>query len=312
MTSFDVVRKVRHAVRVKRVGHGGTLDPLAEGVLPLFIGRATRLVEYLGSGAKAYRATVRLGITTDTLDREGEVLEERDPSGIARRDVEAVIPNFVGTIKQTPPMYSALKHEGERLHRLARRGVMVERPSREIVVHAIDLSDWNPPTFTLDVVCEGGTYVRTIAADIGDRLGCGAALDGLIRSRVGPFLGDEAVSLHTVLESEGSFQEAGAATHPDWWLSLPLPFRGWRSPRLNQDGLRAVLAGRVLDNAMGESGALPGGLDPPFILSAPEGLAVALTPSGEFAAILERQSEGEGLWRPRKVLIDRDPGTSPK
>lgn len=311
MTSFDVVRKVRHAVRVKRVGHGGTLDPLAEGVLPLFIGRATRLVEYLGSGAKAYHATVRLGMTTDTLDHEGEVLEERDSSGVSRRDVEAVLPSFVGTIQQTPPMYSALKHEGERLHRMARRGVTVERPSREIVVHTIDLTDWTPPTFTLDVVCEGGTYVRAIAADIGDRLGCGAVLDGLIRSRVGPFLGDQAVSLRAILEFEGSFHESGAATHPDWWLPLSLPFQGWRALRLNENGLQAAMTGRVLDDASGEWGELPGDPDPPFIPSAPEDFAVALTPKGEFAAILERQSEGQALWRPRKVLIDRNPGTSP-
>jgi tRNA U55 pseudouridine synthase TruB len=253
---------------------------------------------------------VRLGITTDTLDREGQILEERDPSSVSRQHVEAVLPEFVGTIQQTPPMYSALKHEGERLHRLARRGVSIERPPREIVVRAIDLTDWTPPTFTLEVVCEGGTYVRAIAADIGDRLGCGAALDGLIRSRVGPFLGHQAVPLQAVLESEGSLQQPGAAAYPDWWLPLPLPFWGWRSLRLNRNGLQAALTGRVLDDTAGEWGALAGEPDPPFIPSAPEELAVALSPNGEFAAILERHAESQGLWRPRKVFIDRNPETS--
>ena len=297
MTSFDAVRRMRQALGVKRIGHGGTLDPLAEGVLPLFVGRATRLAEYLGAGPKAYRATVRLGLRTDTLDREGRVLEERDAGGVRRSDVESLLPRFTGAIRQSPPMYSAVKHGGERLYRLARRGVTVERPARETFVHSVQLAAWDPPQFELEVVCAGGTYVRTLAADMGDELGCGAALESLVRTRAGVFDGARAVSLEQAAGPEG---EA-------CMLELTALFPAWRAFRLNERGMGHALTGNVLGEDDGRWDVLPGAVEPPFVPEPPDDLAVALGEGGEFAAVLTRTG-GEGdAWRPRKVLASPAP-----
>jgi tRNA pseudouridine(55) synthase len=303
-TSFDVVRQVRRAIRVKRIGHGGTLDPLAEGVLPLFVGRATRLVEYLSVGAKEYRATVRLGVSTDTLDREGEIVEQRDYSAVSRQDVESLLSEFTGTIAQIPPMYSALKHQGQRLHRLARQGVTVERQSRDTIVHSIEILEWAPPIMVLNVVCGGGTYVRTLAADIGDRLDCGASLDALVRSRVGPFLGDLAVSPEHIQETVSSEPMPVPTSEAGWWIPLVAPFRGWLALHLTGDGLRLALTGSILDQNSGVWTTIPGNAEPPFVLPAPTNLAVALGPEGDFVGILHEDSRSEGWWRPKKVLMD--------
>ncbi len=292
MTSFDAVRLVRRALDVKRVGHGGTLDPLAEGVLPLFVGRATRLVEYLSASLKSYRATVQLGIRTDTLDVDGRVLAEKDPSGVPRSDIESMLPRFIGTILQTPPMHSALKHGGERLYSLARRGVTVERAARETFVHSIQLTSWDPPRFGLEVVCAGGTYVRTLAADIGDELGCGATLEALIRTRVGVFEGDQAVALDHATGPDANKYVSGL-------LSL---FPGWRAFRLNEHGLDRATTGRVLDDAAGQWGVLPGFVDAPFVREPPDHLAIALNAEDDFVAVLVRDDTAECTWRPRKVL----------
>ena len=292
MTSFDAVRRVRRALGVKRLGHGGTLDPLAEGVLPLLVGKATRLAEYLSTSAKAYRATVRLGVRTDTLDRDGRVLAEEDPGGVRRGDVESLLSRFTGNIQQNPPMYSALKHGGERLYRLARRGVTVERAARETFVHSIQLVGWDLPQFELEVVCASGTYVRTLAADIGDELGCGAALDGLVRVRVGVFEGDQAVSLDQAAGPKGK----GCV------LGLTNLFPGWRALHLNELGLSRALTGSVLGDDVGNWGAIPGAVDPPFVPEPPNDLAVALGAGGEFVAVLMRTGGTGDAWRPRKVL----------
>ena len=280
---------------------------MAEGVLPVFVGKATRLVEYLSVGAKAYRATVQLGVRTDTLDRDGQVIDRRDHTGVARSDIESLLPEFTGTISQTPPMYSALKREGERLHRLARRGVIVEREPREAVIHSIDLLKWAPPTLVLHVVCGGGTYVRVIAADLGDRLGCGTTLNSLVRSRVGPFQGDQTVPLHEVV----SYGRSPAPDDPIPSLTplalIPLEtlFRGWLSLHLNEDGLRLARTGSPLSQGSGEWGRLPGNAEPPFVPAAPNDRAIALGPDGRFAAVLEGVAPGEHLWRPKKVFVDR-------
>ena len=186
-TSFDMVSLVRRRLGVRRVGHGGTLDPEAVGVLPLLIGEATKLVPYLVEEDKEYVATVRFGITTDTQDLTGRVLATASVPPLTRESVAAATRRFVGRIRQVPPMFSAVHHEGRRLYELARAGVEVPREAREVTVHEIAVEEVGDATVVLRVVCGRGTYIRALAADLGEALGCGAAIAELIRTRVGPF-----------------------------------------------------------------------------------------------------------------------------
>ena len=189
-TSHDVIDRIRALTGIRRVGHAGTLDPLATGVLLVCIGRATRVAEYLMDSHKIYRARVRLGIATDTYDAEGQVIpsvDSVDPIEISRAEVETALVRFRGTIEQVPPMYSALKHKGEPLHKLARRGVEVKREPRQVEIPCLALTEWKPPECTLEMTCSPGTYVRALAHDLGQALGCGAHLTGLVRLASGGF-----------------------------------------------------------------------------------------------------------------------------
>ena len=186
-TSFDMVKRIRRLSGEKKVGHGGTLDPLASGVLPICLGRATRVSEFLADSSKTYRAVVTFGAATDTYDAEGKVTEEKDASHLTREIVEESLGPFRGIIMQEPPMYSALKHEGKRLYELAREGITVDRPKRETAVHKLEIISWDPPHATIYVDCGRGTYVRSLAHDIGQDLEVGAHLTELVRLRTGPF-----------------------------------------------------------------------------------------------------------------------------
>ena len=182
MTSHDVVNKVRRLYNTKRVGHAGTLDPLATGVLVVLVGRAAKACEYISSDRKTYRATLRLGLTTDTEDITGETLTRSENIPDAEV-VKAVCRSFVGELKQIPPMYSALKVNGQKLYDLARQGVTVEREARDITVVALDCEATDTPTdYILTVTCSGGTYIRTLCADIGAKLGCGGVMATLERA----------------------------------------------------------------------------------------------------------------------------------
>lgn len=194
VTSFDVVGRVRKRLGVKRAGHAGTLDPDATGVLPVLLGEATKLMAYLADHDKEYRALVRFGVRTDTQDMSGRVLDETPVTGLTVASVAAAARPFVGRIKQTPPMFSALHHEGRRLYELAREGVEVPREPREVVVRVLEVETVDGATASLRVVCGKGTYVRTLAADLGDVLGVGAAVERLTRLRVGPFSLADAVT----------------------------------------------------------------------------------------------------------------------
>ena len=187
VTSFDVVAGVRRALRVRRVGHAGTLDPDAAGVLPVLVGEATKLMPYLVDQDKEYRVTARFGTTTDTLDAGGRVLATVPVRGLSRAAIEAVVGRFLGRIRQVPPMYSAVHHEGHRLYELARQGVEVERKPREVVVHRIAIGEVTEETAALTVICGKGTYVRVLVAELGQALGFGAVVERLVRTRVGPF-----------------------------------------------------------------------------------------------------------------------------
>ncbi len=185
-TSREVVDLAVRVLGTRRVGHAGTLDPFASGVLLVAWGRATGLVPYLQQYPKTYEASVRFGRITDTQDRTGAVLEERNPASVTEAAVRRALEPFRGTIMQVPPMFSALKHDGRRLHELARAGTTVERAGRERTVHELELLEFAPPVARLRVVCSAGTYVRTLAHDLGEALGPGASLDALSRTAIGP------------------------------------------------------------------------------------------------------------------------------
>ncbi|HZA20377.1 MAG TPA: tRNA pseudouridine(55) synthase TruB [Actinomycetota bacterium] len=199
ITSHDVVDEVRRRLATKKVGHGGTLDPEATGILMVGVGRATRFLEYSQRAPKRYTAVGVFGITTSTQDASGEIIEVR-PAEITRADVERVAGGFVGEIDQVPPMVSAVKIGGERLYKKARRGEEVERAARRVTIHELTVTDFDPdgPRATFDVLCSSGTYVRTLVNDLGEALGCGAHLESLRRVAAGGFSIDEAIALEEV------------------------------------------------------------------------------------------------------------------
>ena len=201
-TSMDVCAKLRGVFHEKRVGHGGTLDPMATGVLPVFLGRATRAVEYATDSDKEYIAGIKLGVVTNTQDTTGEVLEERSVS-IDRVALEAVLSRFTGPLDQIPPMFSAIKKDGKKLYELARKGVEIERKPRHIVIKELEITNRiDDTTYELRVLCSKGTYVRTLCHDIGAALGCGAAMCSLRRSMAAGYTLADSVTLEQVLNAE--------------------------------------------------------------------------------------------------------------
>ena len=230
-TSHDVVALVRRLASTRRIGHGGTLDPFASGVLPLFLGGATRLVEYHLADDKAYRATICLGASSTTDDLDGELTTFAGPMP-DRAAFEAALATFVGRQEQRPPVYSAVQVAGRRAYAMARAGEAVELPSRQVDITALDVLEWDAtdparPIAIVDVRCSAGTYVRAIARDLGERLGCGAYLGGLVRTASGPFTLDGALTLDAI-------RAAAAAGGPDGVRALLLP------PDTGLDALPAV------------------------------------------------------------------------
>ena len=194
MTSHDVVNRVRRIAGTKKVGHTGTLDPDAEGVLPICINRGTKVADMLTFSDKRYVATFRLGLTTDTLDISGNILSQNDVN-VTAEEIECTVKSFTGVIYQVPPMYSAIKINGKKLCDLARKGIEVERKSRAITIYSIDILDISDDEFTIDVSCSKGTYIRTLGHDIGQKLGCGATMTKLIRTQSSVFTVENSVKL---------------------------------------------------------------------------------------------------------------------
>jgi tRNA pseudouridine55 synthase len=198
MTAHDVVEFVRGKLKMKRVGHTGTLDPLAAGLMILCLGRATRLAEFLSELDKVYRFEMVLGVKTKTQDAEGEIVEVRPTDGITAERLQEVLSKFVGEIEQIPPMLSAVHYHGKRLYELARKGIEVERKPRKVQIYRLTLLDWwDEPVkrALIEVHCSRGTYIRTLASDIGDALGCGAYQHFLVRTQIGPFRSEQALTL---------------------------------------------------------------------------------------------------------------------
>ena len=223
-TSQDVTARLRRVFNTRRIGHGGTLDPMATGVLPVFVGRATRGVEFFEHAEKTYEATIRLGLTTDTEDTSGTVLSEQEVS-ISEADFLAVLPKFRGKIQQIPPMYSALKINGQKLVDLARRGKEVERQPREIEIFVLDCLEFSGNEARLRVRCSKGTYIRTLCKDIGEALGCGGCMAALRRVQAGEYTIAEAVPLQELLETENS--EA-------YLRAVDTMFRGYPAVKLSE------------------------------------------------------------------------------
>ncbi len=197
-TSHDVVNFVRMRFHIKKVGHSGTLDPMATGVLVLLLGRATKLAKKFMEDDKEYQATLTLGIRTDTSDSYGNILEKKDRLDVSIEDIKKVFKEFVGELMQVPPMVSALKHEGKRLYELARQGKVVERKPRKIHIYELEIIRFNLPGVSFRVRCSKGTYIRTLSEEIGEKLGCGAHLSMLRRIMSGKFSIDTASTIETL------------------------------------------------------------------------------------------------------------------
>ena len=224
-TSQDVTARLRRVFNTRRIGHGGTLDPMATGVLPVFVGRATRAVEFFEHAEKVYETRLRLGIDTDTEDITGTVLAEK-PAQVTDGQVEAALAAFRGEISQIPPMYSAIKIGGQKLYDLARKGQTVERPARTVVIHELTLLAREGDTLRLRVHCSKGTYIRTLCRDIGESLGCGGCMAELRRVSAGRFTLADAVPLETLL----------AAENPETYLlSMDALFRDYPAVTLTEN-----------------------------------------------------------------------------
>lgn len=245
LTSHSAVQRVRRALGVKRAGHAGTLDPLATGVLLVAVGRATRLLEYPLLQDKAYRAQIRLGVSTDTLDREGAIVATRPVPDLGAAVLERALARFRGPQRQQVPVFSAIQQGGERLYQRARRGDAVEAPVRDITVHRLHLVAWQPPDLTVDVLCSKGTYVRALARDLGEALDSVGTLWNLRRTRSGPFDLDQAVSLERV------------QTEPEGVSLLPMESMVADLPRVTLDSESALALSRGLALPQPD-GATPG------------------------------------------------------
>lgn len=284
MTSHDVVARVRRLVgRKVKVGHAGTLDPTATGVLPVAIGSATRLIEYLADTRKGYQATVVLGITTTTDDAEGDVLQQRPVPPLSMEQIETALAPLRGTILQVPPMYAAIHHQGQRLYDLARAGKTVERVPRPVTIDRLELVDLTRtapdtlPSLTLTVECSKGTYIRALARDLGEALGCGAHLAALERTFVGSFTVNEAVTLAQV-------QQAGVQPY---LLPPDIAVAAWPAVTLSAAQCQHIQHGRVVtltDDVPGE-----------WVRAHDE--------AGVLVALLRRSNDADKVWQPEKVFI---------
>ncbi len=282
MTSHDVVSRVRRLFHQKRVGHTGTLDPLASGVLPICAGQGTRVAEYLSEEGKAYQAEIIFGAVTDTYDAEGAVIRTGDTSTLSLAHIEEVLPDFSGPQMQMPPRYSAIKIQGQPAYKRARAGEDVTMETRAIEIYHLAVLQWQAPRLVLAIECSKGTYIRSLAYDLGERLGCGAYLAALVRTRSGPFLLSESIALEQLAEAI----EHGDATRyifpPDSALQ--------QYPALT---LPAAIIERVQHgNAF---------TNPESMAQPSHSLARIYDEDGHFVAIASWENE-EHQWRPKKVF----------
>ena len=279
LTSHDVVQIVRKGTNIRRAGHTGTLDPRASGVLVILIGPAVRLSEYVSASDKRYQAVVRLGATTDTYDAEGRVTSS-SPVNITEEQFEQALEQFIGEIEQVPPPYSAVKVKGRKAYEMAREGEEVELQPRKINVYNLELLEWAPPEAVIDVYCSSGTYVRSLAHDLGEALGCGAHLVGLRRTKSGRFTLRDAVPLRKLRDAF----ETGT------WYQYLIPaadaLTDWPALELNHEQVDSVRHGHRVTGLGPEHGTWARGI----------------SEQGELVALLEYVPENND-WQPRKVFF---------
>lgn len=278
-SSFSVVALVKKLTGEKSVGHAGTLDPLATGVLPVCIGQATRLVEYMADATKTYRAEIELGITTDTFDAEGEILQKTDASQITRQQIEAVLERFKGEIIQEAPAFSAVKYNGKPAYTLARRGIKVIPKKRLARIERIEIVHWEPPSVTLEIDCGKGTYIRSIANDLGLVLGCGAYLKNLVRTRDSIFNIADSLTLEQVEE----------AVKIGYWEQLLYPMDSILT------AFPATVVGGEMERAIcnGKAVTLEG--------CSPDMMCRVYNQCGNLLAVMKFDNQS-GLWQPEKVF----------
>ncbi len=307
MTSHDVVAKIRKLLKQKRVGHAGTLDPSASGVLPICVGQGTRVAEYLSESGKAYQAEIILGVVTDTYDSEGTIVRTTDmaeilnlneingppvgadlsrPSPIYwpdRARIEEVLQKFIGQQMQTPPQYSAIKIQGRPAYKLARAGEEIPLQPRPITIYQLEILQWLPPRLILAIECSKGTYIRSLAYDLGEQLGCGGHLGALVRTRSGPFSISESITL------EELEQAIEAGTVQEYLHPADLALQQYPALMLDDAAVERVLHGNAFkyDDQHGHT---------------PTGLARIYDTAGRFLAIAQWDAE-RGLWQPKKVLL---------
>jgi tRNA pseudouridine55 synthase len=280
MTSHDVVASIRRLLKQKRVGHAGTLDPAASGVLPICVGQGTRVAEYLSESGKAYQAELVFGIVTDTYDSEGTILRTTSVDDLTLARIEAELPGLRGEQMQLPPLYSAIKIQGQPAYKRVRAGEDITLEPRPITIYRLDVLDWQPPRLTLAIECSKGTYIRSLAYDLGERMGCGAYLASLIRTRSGPFTLSDCVTLEQLAEASSQGTLAHYLKPADSALA--------HYPALNLD--EATTARVLHGNAFHYHETFP-----------QSDIARVYDSSGHFLAIAGWDAE-EQLWQPRKVL----------
>jgi tRNA pseudouridine55 synthase len=297
ITSFGVVSLIKRLSGQRRVGHAGTLDPAATGVLPVCLGQGTRVIEFLVDTTKAYRAEIELGVATDTYDASGRVIQQGDPTGISRAQLDSALASFCGLIQQVPPLYSALKYQGKPFYELARAGITVELRSRPVSIHQLDLIDWQPPLVTIEVVCSKGTYIRSLAHDLGQLLGCGAHLKNLIRLKCGLFDIKDAVS---VPQLEDAFR------HGYWQqfiYSIDSVLIGLTAIVVSDDEEKCIRNGRSLVLEDGGRKVGSNSLKLPIAgETSLENLCRAYALDGSFLGVLRFNPEN-GQWHPQKVFL---------
>ena len=279
MTSHDVVARLRRILGMKKIGHTGTLDPFATGVLPVALGEGTKAIPFLDEGVKEYRAVMRLGITTDTDDLEGRITLERPLEGIDDALIRETFPLFTGELSQIPPMYSALKRNGVPLYKLARRGEEVEREPRRLTVYSLVIDRIEFPFVTFTVRCSRGTYVRALARDLGEQLGCGAHLTALRRNASGPFTLADAQTLEQLAD------QRGAGTLPAGFVSLSAALGHLTPAVLTPEGARRLRCG-MLPTADDLTAPLP---------ASAAGCRILFTFDGAVVAVAEAVQEEETL-----------------
>ncbi len=278
MTSHEVVQIIRHGTNIRRAGHTGTLDPRASGVLVILIGPAVRLSEYVSASDKRYQAVIRLGANTDTYDSDGQVTKT-NPVEVTEEQFETELKKFIGEIEQTPPPYSAIKMQGRPAYEMAREGEEVEMQPRIINVYSLDVIEWAPPEVTVDVHCSSGTYVRSLAYELGEKLGSGAMLTGLRRTKSGRFTLKDAVPLRKLIESFDN----------NSWYKFVIPaaeaLADWSALTLNNEQVEAIRHGHRISGE-GKAGEMVRGI----------------TEQGELVALLEFD-ETTKEFQPRKVFF---------